>query len=136
MKSYRELIDISSFLDRYKYLRLDGRVGDVTFGGRRSLNQLLYKMPEWRRIRNYVIYRDKACDLGHPDFEISKQAAYIHHINPITIEDILERRPCVLDMDNLITCTFNTHQAIHYGDERILPTYPVERKPGDTCLWR
>ena len=136
MKSYRELIDISSFLDRYKYLRLDGRVGDVTFGGRRSLNQLLYKMPEWRRIRNHVIYRDEACDLGHPDFEINKQPAYIHHINPITIEDILERRPCVLDMDNLITCTFNTHQAIHYGDERILPTYPVERKPGDTCLWR
>ena len=136
MKSYRELIQIPSFEERYRYLKIDGRVGEATFGGRRSLNQLLYKMPEWRRIRNYVIERDRACDLAHPDFEINDQPAYIHHINPITIDDILERRDCVLDMDNLITTTFTTHQAIHYGDEGMLSSYPIERKPGDTCLWR
>lgn len=136
MKSYRELIQIPSFEERYRYLKIDGRVGEATFGGRRSLNQLLYKMSEWRRIRNYVIERDRACDLAHPDFEINDQAAYIHHINPITIDDILERRECVLDMDNLITTTFTTHQAIHYGDEGMLSSYPIERMPGDTCLWR
>lgn len=136
MKSYRELIQISSFDERYRYLKIGATVGDVTFGGRRSLNQLLYKMPEWRRIRNYVIERDKACDLAHPDFEINDQPAYIHHINPITIDDILERRDCVFDMNNLITTTFNTHQAIHYGDEGILPSLPIEREPGDTIPWR
>lgn len=136
MKSYRELIEIPSFHDRYMYLKLTGQVGDATFGSRRSLNQILYKLPEWRRIRNLVIERDKACDLAHPDFEINYQAAYIHHINPITIDDILDRDPKVLDMNNLITTTFDTHQAIHYGSERMLPKLPVVRMPNDTCPWR
>lgn len=136
MKSYRELIRIPDFKDRFLYLKIDGRVGEATFGGRRSLNQLLYKMPEWRRIRSHVINRDKACDLAHEDFEIRDQAAYIHHINPITIDDILERRECVFDMNNLITTTFTTHQAIHYGDDGMLPILAPDRSPGDTCLWR
>lgn len=136
MKSYRELIEIPTFHDRYEYLKLSGQVGDVTFGSRRSLNQMLYKYPEWRRIRNKVIERDKACDLAHPDFEINNQPAYIHHINPITIKDILNRDPKVLDMNNLITTTFDTHQAIHYGSERMLPKLPIERRPNDTCPWR
>lgn len=135
-KSYRELIEIPDFHDRYEYLKITGQVGDTTFGSRRYLNQMLYKYPEWRRIRNIVIERDKGCDLAHPDFEIHNQAAYIHHINPITIEDILNRDPKVLDLNNLITTTFDTHQAIHYGSERMLPKLPIERKPNDTCPWK
>lgn len=97
---------------------------------------MLYKYPEWRRIRILVIDRDKACDLAHRDFEINNQPAYIHHINPITIEDILNRDPKIFDMNNLITTTFDTHQAIHYGSEALLPVLPIERRPNDTCPWR
>jgi hypothetical protein len=93
-------------------------------------------MPEWRRIRNIVIDRDNGCDLAHADHEIRGRAAYIHHINPITIKDIQNRSPLVLDPNNLITTSFNTHQAIHFGDESLLPHDPVERRPGDTCPWK
>lgn len=135
-RSYEELIKIPDFLDRFRYLNLTGRVGETTFGGHRQLNQALYKMPEWRRIRNIVIDRDNGCDLAHEDHEIRERAAYIHHINPITIEDIQNRNPLVLDPNNLITTSFNTHQAIHFGDESLLPHDPVERRPGDTCPWK
>ena len=134
-KSYHECIRLSSFEERYQYLKLTGAVGDMTFGGHRSLNQLLYRMPEWRRTRRDIIIRDNGCDLAHPDFELN-QAAYIHHINPITIQDILDRNPIIFDPDNLIVCSFNTHQAIHYGDEGLLPKLPIERQPNDTCPWR
>lgn len=136
MKSYSELIKIESFHDRYLYLKLDGQVGDATFGSRRSLNQMLYKLPEWRSVRNKVIIRDNGCDLAHPDFEISFQPAYIHHINPITIDDILDRNPKIFDLNNLITTTFDTHQAIHYGSEKMLPKLPIERHANDQCPWR
>lgn len=136
IKSYHEAILIPDFNDRYEYLRITGAVGDPTFGSHRYLNQLLYKLPEWRRIRNQVILRDNGCDLAHADFEINDQPAYIHHINPITIDDITERRPCVFDLDNLITTSFRTHQAIHYGDSNQLPKIFVERRPNDTCPWR
>lgn len=135
-RSYEELIKIPDFLDRFRYLNLTGRVGETTFGGHRQLNQALYKMPEWRRLRNIVIDRDNGCDLAHADHEIRGRAAYIHHINPITIEDIQNRNPLVLDPNNLITTSFNTHQAIHFGDESLLPHDPVERRPGDTCPWK
>ena len=135
-RSYEELIKIPDFLDRFRYLNLTGRVGETTFGGHRQLNQALYKMPEWRRIRNIVIDRDNGCDLAHADHEIRGRAAYIHHINPITIKDIQNRNPLVLDPNNLITTSFNTHQAIHFGDESLLPHDPVERRPGDTCQWK
>lgn len=134
-KSYHECIALSSFKERYEYLRLGAAVGDMTFGGHRQLNQLLYRMPEWKRTRRDVIIRDNGCDLAHPDFELN-QAAYIHHINPITIEDILDRNPIIFDPDNLIVCSFNTHQAIHYGDAGLLPKLPIERQPNDTCPWR
>lgn len=134
-KSYHECIALSSFEERYEYLRLGAAVGDMTFGGHRQLNQLLYRMPEWKRTRRDVIIRDNGCDLAHPDFELN-QAAYIHHINPITIEDILNRNPIIFDPDNLIVCSFNTHQAIHYGDAGLLPKLPIERRPDDTCPWR
>lgn len=136
MKSYLELISIPDFKDRYEYLKCTGRVGEETFGSKRYLNQLLYRTPEWKRIRRQVILRDEACDLGHPDFSLGDAPAYIHHINPITMEDIIEMRPCVYDLNNLITTSFNTHQAIHFGDASKLILPPVERKPNDTCPWR
>ncbi len=134
---YHECIRFDSFEDRYKYLRLVGLVGDPTFGGHRPLNQILYKMPEWRRVRRDIIIRDNGCDLAHPDFELTGRVpAYVHHINPITIEDILERNPIVFDPENLIVCSFQTHQAIHYGNSEGIPKLPIERKPNDTCPWR
>lgn len=135
-RSYREMILLPTFLERFEYLRLKGYVGDATFSSRRYLNQILYKMPEWKEARTKVIIRDNSCDLGHPDFEIRRPPVYIHHINPITIEDILERDPKVFDPDNLITTTFNTHQAIHYGSDEAFKRSLNERTPGDTCPWR
>lgn len=136
VKTYHELIQIPDFEDRFRYLQLKGSVGNATFGGHRSLNQMLYRNSNWRSVRNKVILRDEGCDLAHPDFEIKGQYIYVHHINPITIDDILEERRAVFDLNNLITVSFQTHQAIHYGTEDMLPKLPVERKPGDTCLWK
>ena len=135
-KSYLELIQLESFEDRFRYLRLNGAVGESTFGSHRRLNQLLYKMPEWRSVRNKVIIRDNGCDLAHSDFELGDQPAYVHHINPITLQDILDRNPEIFDLNNLITVSFQTHQAIHYGDEGLLPKLPIERRANDTCPWR
>lgn len=136
IRSYSELITIPDYAERFRYLSLKGTVGDATFGSHRYLNQLLYKMPEWKRIRRDVIIRDNACDLAHSDYLIMSQPAYVHHINPISIDDIVNRNPKVFDMDNLITTVFTTHQAIHYGDINLLPSVPVERKPNDTCPWK
>lgn len=136
LKTYTELITIPDFKDRFRYLQLNGRVGEMTFGGHRPLNQVLYRNPKWRSIRNEVIMRDNGCDLAHVDFEIRGKKAYVHHINPITIEDILNERSKVFDLDNLITVSFETHQAIHYGSEDLLPKLPIKRMPGDTCPWR
>ena len=133
--SYSELITLPTFEERYQYLRKSGIVGEETFGSHRYLNQKLYTSPEWRSIRNHVIVRDNGCDLGMEGYEI-RGGVYIHHINPITMDDILNRTPALFDMDNLICVSFNTHQAIHYGDESLLPIISfVERTPGDTKLW-
>lgn len=134
-KTYTDLIRIRSFEDRLKYLSIPGRVGDFTFNGSRCLNQNFYHSPEWRRIRRSVILRDDGCDLGHPDYPIGREI-YVHHINPITIEDLLQRRFCVFDLENLISVSMETHQAIHYGSDKIPSFKFVERKPGDTCPWR
>ena len=136
MKSYQELITIPDFYDRLKYLSLSQHVADMTFGGHRYLNQNLYRNPRWKEVRRRVIIRDNACDLSHADYELGDAPAYIHHINPITIEDILEERSCVFDMNNLVTCSFDTHQAIHYGNMGLLPRLPDVRTPNDTCPWR
>lgn len=137
IKTYEELIKIPDFIDRLNYLTTNSIVGKETFGSKRYLNQLLYRTPEWKALRNRVIIRDNACDLAHPDYDLGSAAAYVHHINPITIDDILEMRPCVTDMNNLITCSFDTHQAIHYGDLSKRELYETkERKPFDTCPWR
>ena len=135
-KTYNELITFDRFEDRFEYLKIKGNVGEATFGSQRYLNQMLYRNPQWRSIRNKVIIRDNGCDLAHPDYEINGQAAYIHHINPITIDDIVNENPKIFDMNNLITTTFQTHQAIHYGSRDILLLNPIERKPNDTCPWR
>lgn len=137
-KSYLELLEIPEFLDRFLYLRLSGSVGELTFGGRRYLNQILYQSTEWKDCKRRIILRDNGNDLSHPDWPIYGKAIYVHHINPITVDDILERRPCVFDPNNLICCSFDTHQAIHYGTkaERIKAKELIERKPNDTCPWR
>lgn len=134
-KTYSELIKFEIFEDRFNYLKLIGTVGEITFGGHRTLNQMLYYSPEWKSARRKVILRDNGCDLAHEDYTIHG-SVYIHHINPITIDDILERRSCVFDLENLVCVSFRTHQAIHYGTEELLPKGLVVRKKNDTCLWR
>lgn len=135
MKTYSELMSIPDYYDRFDYLRLDGKVGELTFGYERYLNQALYRSSEWQALRPHVIARDDAKDMGHPDFEIPGRII-IHHINPITIEMIIHSDPLVFDPENLICVAHNTHEAIHYGDKRLLPQPLIERKKGDTTLWR
>lgn len=137
IKTYSELILLPTFEERFQYLKIEGVVGRETFGHNRYLNQILYNSPEWRHFRNGVIVRDNGCDLGCSDHSIPKGVPiYIHHINPITVKDILERNPIVFDMENVISTIFNTHQAIHYSDENLLVTGPIERTANDTCPWR
>lgn len=134
-RSYSELLQFKTFEERFNYLKLAGEVGDPTFGYDRYFNQQFYHSSEWRRARNRIILRDNGCDLGMPDYEIHGRI-YIHHINPITKQDVEEFSDNLLDPNNLICVTFDTHNAIHYGDERTLPKTPIERAPGDTCPWR
>lgn len=134
IKTYSELMTLDNFEDRLCYLKIYGLVGVETFGGHRYLNQVLYQMSDWRRIRRQVILRDNGCDLAHEDYPIF-DSIYVHHINPITIEDILRRRSCVLDLENLVSTSFRTHNYLHYGVEEPI-TKIVERKPNDTCPWR
>lgn len=135
-KSYRELIKIPTFEERFEYLKIGAGVGESTFGSKRYLNQILYKTDEWLSVRDKIIVRDKGCDLGIPDREIIGGRILVHHINPITIEDILNRDPKVFDPNNLITIAHMTHEAVHYGNEDLLIKDPIERRPNDTCLWR
>lgn len=134
-KTYFELIKFESFEDRFNYLSLSGIVGETTFGGHRYLNQILYQTEKWKSTRREVILRDNGCDLAHDDYPI-RGSIYIHHINPITIEDVLNERPCIFDIDNLVCVTFRTHNAIHYGSEDLLPKGPAKRSKNDTTLWR
>lgn len=136
IKTYSELIELSTFKERFEYLKLNGRVGEDTFGYDRYLNQIFYKSKEWLSIRNYVITRDNGCDLGVPGREILGDKILIHHINPITKEDILNRSKKLLDPENLITTVKNTHDAIHYGSSDLLYEEPIERSKNDTCPWR
>lgn len=131
--TYGELIQFDTFEDRFRYLKLNGVVGGRTFGSDRYLNQALYHSKEWEILKAKLILRDDGCDLAFPGRDISDRV-YLHHLNPICKEDIIERRSKVLDPNNLVCVSFRTHQAIHYGDEDLLMTM-VERKPGDTKLW-
>lgn len=134
-KTYSELITIPTFKERYLYLKLEGVVGKATFGHDRYLNQMLYNSMEWREFRDGILIRDYGCDLACRGFEIPVRPI-IHHIDPITVEDVLKRHPKVFDPENVITVSHNTHEAIHYGDERLLIIAPIERKPNDTCPWK
>ena len=133
MRSYTELSKLTTFEERYEYLKLAANVGIETFGEERYLNQIFYKSPEWKRIRNYVIARDEGCDLGIPGFTIYKKAL-VHHMNPLTKEEILDRADEILNPEYLITVSHSTHNAIHYGLDNV-PIGPVVRVPGDTRLW-
>ena len=135
-RSYKELSRLKSFKERYDYLRLQGRVGADTFGFDRYLNQALYSSTEWKRFRRQVIIRDNGCDLGDPDRPIQADKIVIHHLNPLTVKDLEERTDALFDLNNVVCVSYQTHQAIHYGDENLLPKDPVERKPGDTCPWK
>lgn len=134
VKSYSELIRIPSFKERFNYLKLFGSVGEMTFAGHRYLNQKFYSQQSWRKTRREIILRDNGCDLGHEDYPING-AIYIHHINPITIDDLMYERDCVFDPDNLVCVSFNTHNSIHYGTDKTIKEFK-ERTPHDTCLWR
>ena len=135
IRTYSELITLPTFEERYRYLKLSGRVGEDTFGFDRYLNQIFYKSQEWLDVRDYVIVRDGGCDLGMPDREIFGKIL-VHHMNPIRQEDILRRSKWLLDPEYLICTIKNTHDAIHYGDESLLILAPTERKKNDTCPWR
>ena len=136
MRTYSELIKIPSFIERFRYLKLGGYIGEETFGFDRWLNQYFYKTKEWRDVRNQVIIRDNACDLAHPDRPTFGRLI-IHHMNPITEKDIVNRSDILLDPEYLITTVNDTHNAIHYGDESLLMLdAPIIRKPNDTCPWR
>lgn len=135
LKSYRNLILLPTILDRFEYLRIKANVGDSTFGFDRFINQDFYQSREWRQVRMKVIARDEGCDLGIPEYPIGGKVI-IHHINPITAEDIENASDLLFDMDNLICVSESTHNAIHFGDETLLPAEPIIRMPGDTCPWR
>lgn len=135
IKTYSELIELPTFEERFEYLQLKGIVGQETFGFDRYLNQILYNSKEWKHLRNEIIVRDNGCDLALEGFEIHGRIL-IHHINPITIDDVIKRRGIVFDPENLVCVTHNTHNAIHYGDKSLLITGPIERRANDTCPWK
>ena len=135
IRTYSELYKLKTFKERFTYLRLNGFVGKETFGFDRYLNQVFYKSAKWRSIRDFVIVRDNGCDLGIEGREIYGKII-IHHMNPITIQDIEQESDFLLDPEFLISTVHETHNAIHYGDENLLILAPIERKPNDTCPWR
>lgn len=132
--NYSELRQIKTFDGRYNYLRLFGKVGDQTFGFDRLINQMFYKSREWKRVRDFVIVRDNGCDLGINGHEIYDKIL-IHHMNPISISDIQSQTEFLLNPEYLISTTQTTHNAIHYGDEKLLQQPVIERKKNDTCPW-
>lgn len=135
VKRYSELITLPTFEERFRYLKLDGKVGEDTFGFDRYLNQVFYRSQKWKSIRDYVIVRDNGCDLAVEGYEIHGRIL-IHHMNPISLKDLETESDFLLDPEYLITTVHNTHNAIHYGDESLLFTLPVERTKNDTCPWK
>lgn len=134
VRTYIDLRQLETFEERFHYLRLHGEVGEVTFGFDRWINQRFYKSQEWKLTRRHVIIRDNGCDLGVPGFEIHSEV-YVHHMNPISVDDIKHGEEWLIDPNFLITVSLQTHNAIHYGDENLLPRGPIVREAGDTRLW-
>lgn len=136
IRTYSELITLPTHLERFNYLRLNGRVGSDTFGFDRHLNQMMYQRnPRWKSARDKVIIRDNGCDLGVEGYEI-RDKILVHHMNPVTLDDILNDRDWIYDPEFLICTTHITHNAIHYGDQGLLVKAPIERTPNDTCPWK
>lgn len=135
IKTYSELITLPTFEERFEYLRLDGTVGESTFGFDRYLNQIFYRSQKWKDIRDWVIIRDNGCDLGVEGFEIYGRII-IHHMNPISLQDLERESDLLLNPEYLICTVHNTHNAIHYGDASLLPLAPIERSKNDTCPWK
>jgi hypothetical protein len=133
-RTYSDLVKLATFEERFEYLSMPGEVGRATFGFDRWINQQFYRSREWRQARDYVVYRDEACDLGIPGYDIHANLL-VHHMNPVTPDDLIGGEEWVLDPEFLITTTHRTHNAIHYGDVSLLVRAPVERRPGDTRLW-
>ncbi len=134
IRTYSELKRLKTFEERYEYLKLLGSVGESTFGFDRYLNQALYRSKEWKDLRNEIIIRDNGCDLGVEGYDIYDKII-IHHMNPLTADDIIDRTDLVYNPNYLICVSHITHDAIHYGDISLIPKLPIERKPGDTTLW-
>lgn len=135
IKTYSELIAFPTYEERFRYLQLKGAVGKDTFGYDRYLNQILYSSQEWKRFRDKIIIRDNGCDLACEGYNIHGRIL-VHHINPIRVDDVVNRNPIVFDPENVVCVTHNTHNAIHYGDESLLVLAPVERTKNDTCPWK
>ena len=135
LKSFNELRKLPTLVERFEYLRQNGRVGEETFGVDRYLNQIFYKTYEWQSVRTEVIVRDEGHDLAHPDYEI-QGFIYVHHMNPITMEQILDRDPIILDPRYLISASDLIHKAIHFGNPNLLLILPQERRPNDTSPWK
>lgn len=135
IKTYSELIAFPTYEERFRYLQLKGAVGKDTFGYDRYLNQILYNSQEWKRFRDKIIIRDNGCDLACEGYDIHGRIL-VHHINPIRVDDVVNRNQIVFDPENVVCVTHNTHNAIHYGDESLLILAPVERTKNDTCLWK
>lgn len=135
IRTYSELITIPTFEERYNYLKLNGIVGKETFGYDRYLNQLLYRSSDWKSFRDRIIIRDNGCDLACEGFELQSRII-IHHIDPITVEDILNNHPKVFDPENVVSTSHNTHLAIHYGDKNLISIGPINRYKNDTCPWK
>lgn len=135
IRCYSELIEIPTFEERFRYLQLNGSVGQDTFGFDRYMNQVFYQSREWKRVRDQVIIRDNGCDLGIEGYEIHGKIL-IHHMNPITVKDIATISDYLMNPEYLICVSHTTHNAIHYGDENLIPKGPIIRTPNDTCPWR
>lgn len=135
IKTYSELITLPTFEERFRYLKLDGKVGKSTFGFDRYLNQQFYTSADWKRLRNKIILRDSGLDLGVEDHVIANKI-YIHHMNPLMVRDLVDRTEFLLNPEYLICVSHHTHNAIHYGDESLLPQPIIERRPNDTCPWK
>lgn len=140
IRTYSELIQLPTFEDRFNYLKLDGIVGEETFGALSSrwMNQNFYRSSEWKQLKNQILIRDNGCDMGLDMYPIGSTRIYIHHMNPITEDDIIERTPFLLDPEYLICVSFETHNAIHFGDINVsrIAKDPVRRQPNDQCPWK
>lgn len=138
IRSYTELIKMPTFIERYRYLRLGGKVGEETFGWERYINQKFYNSDEWRQFRNMIITRDFGCDLADRDHEFAEgEKIFIHHMNPITVNDIVNKSDQLMNPEYVISCRKLTHDAIHFGDENLLAAFELTiRKPNDTCPWK